>query len=98
MEVILYYHIPEKAEDDLEMDEPQDELCKGCIKTFEPSEKPEVVHLCEAKLGSHIINGGMPDLDSVIYNIEMMESELKTKCPNCKNVISRDSILLHKCF
>ena len=69
------------------MDEYHDE-CKGCIKTLEPSESYDVIHLCEEKLGCNMTEG-MPEFDTIHYNIEMMESELKTMC-HCKIVIPRD--------
>ena len=73
LEVIVYIHIPPKC-DGIEED---DDECKGCILSLEPSKSYYTVILCEKGLGFGGIGGGgqpsSPDFSQVQYCVEMME-------------------------
>ena len=95
IKVILYCHDPEI--DDFE--DEIDEKCQGCIKSLEPSESFEEIHICEHQLGSQFMCT-MPDLESIIYSLESLdgnqESFLSVKCNNCHKGFPRDSFLKHQ--
>ena len=92
LEALLYIHIPPKL-DGIDED---DRECKACIKSLEPSDSYNQVHLCEKDIVDTF--GDTPEFDKIQYQIEMSEQDMIALCDICEQPFTRDKFSSHSCF